>query len=194
MENTAVIFANRNFKLKSVNAKKFALWLFIVSICMLFAGLTSAYIVKKSDGRWLEFDMPDMFLYSTLVLVLSSVAMHWTYLKAKDNSLKAVKIGITATAAIAIAFFYMQYLSWVKLVAQDVFLVGNPSGSFVYIFSGLHLAHLIGGLVFLLVVFFDTMNYKVHSKSMLAIEMCTTYWHFLGGLWIYLYLFLVMNN
>ena len=194
MENTAVIFANRNFKLKSVNAKKFALWLFIVSICMLFAGLTSAYIVKKSDGRWLEFDMPDMFLYSTLVLVLSSVAMHWTYLKAKDNSLKAVKMGITATAAIAIAFFYMQYLSWVKLVAQDVFLVGNPSGSFVYIFSGLHLAHLIGGLVFLLVVFLDTMNYKVHSKSMLAIEMCTTYWHFLGGLWIYLYLFLVMNN
>jgi cytochrome c oxidase subunit 3 len=194
MENTAVIFANRNFKLKSVNAKKFALWLFIVSICMLFAGLTSAYIVKKSDGRWLQFDMPDMFLYSTLVLVLSSIAMHWTYLKAKDNSLKAVKIGITATAAIAVVFFYMQYLSWVKLVAQDVFLVGNPSGSFVYIFSGLHLAHLIGGLVFLLVVFLDTMNYKVHSKSMLAIEMCTTYWHFLGGLWIYLYLFLVMNN
>jgi cytochrome c oxidase subunit 3 len=194
MENTAVIFANRNFKLKSVNAKKFALWLFIVSICMLFAGLISAYIVKKSDGRWLQFDMPDMFLYSTVVLVLSSVAMHWTYLKAKDNSLKAVKIGITATAAIAIAFFYMQYLSWVKLVSQDVFLVGNPSGSFVYIFSGLHLAHLIGGLVFLLVVFLDTMNYKVHSKSMLAIEMCTTYWHFLGGLWIYLYLFLVMNN
>ncbi len=194
MENTAVIFANRNFKLKSVNAKKFALWLFIVSICMLFAGLTSAYIVKKSDGRWLQFDMPDMFLYSTLVLVLSSIAMHWTYLKAKDNSLKAVKIGITATAAIAVVFFYMQYLSWVKLVAQDVFLVGNPSGSFVYIFSGLHLAHLIGGLVFLLVVFLDTINYKVHSKSMLAIEMCTTYWHFLGGLWIYLYLFLVMNN
>jgi len=194
MENTAVIFANRNFKLKSVNAKKFALWLFIVSICMLFAGLTSAYIVKKSDGRWLQFDMPDMFLYSTLVLVLSSIAMHWTYLKAKDNSLKAVKIGITATAAIAVVFFYMQYLSWVELVAQDVFLVGNPSGSFVYIFSGLHLAHLIGGLIFLLVVFLDTMNYKVHSKSMLAIEMCTTYWHFLGGLWIYLYLFLVMNN
>ncbi|MDG1105383.1 MAG: cytochrome c oxidase subunit 3 [Cyclobacteriaceae bacterium] len=194
MENTAVIFANRNFKLKSVNAKKFALWLFIVSICMLFAGLTSAYIVKKSDGRWLQFDMPDMFLYSTLVLFLSSIAMHWTYLKAKNNSLKAVKIGITATAAIAVVFFYMQYLSWVELVAQDVFLVGNPSGSFVYIFSGLHLAHLIGGLVFLLVVFLDTMNYKVHSKSMLAIEMCTTYWHFLGGLWIYLYLFLVMNN
>ena len=194
MENTTVIFANRNFKLKSVNAKKFALWLFIVSICMLFAGLTSAYIVKKSDGRWLQFDMPDMFLYSTLVLVLSSIAMHWTYLKAKDNSLKAVKIGITATATIAVVFFYMQYLSWVELVAQDVFLVGNPSGSFVYIFSGLHLAHLIGGLVFLLVVFLDTMNYKVHSKSMLAIEMCTTYWHFLGGLWIYLYLFLVMNN
>ena len=194
MENTAVIFANRNIKIKSVNAKKFALWLFIVSICMLFAGLTSAYIVKKSDGRWLQFDMPDMFLYSTLVLVLSSVTMHWTYLKAKDNLLNAVKMGITVTAGMAIVFFYMQYLSWTKLVAQDVFLVGNPSGSFVYIFSGLHLAHLIGGLVFLLVVFLDTMSYKVHSKSMLAIEMCTTYWHFLGGLWIYLYLFLVMNN
>ncbi|MAJ51465.1 MAG: cytochrome oxidase subunit III [Flammeovirgaceae bacterium] len=194
MDNTAAIFANRNFKIKSINAKKFALWLFIVSICMLFAGLTSAYIVKKSDGRWLQFEMPDMFLYSTLVLVLSSIVMHLTYLKAKNNSLKAVKIGIASTAVIALVFFYMQYLSWVQLVAQDIFLVGNPSGSFVYIFSGLHLAHLIGGMVFLLVIFLDTINYKVHSKSMLAIEMCTTYWHFLGGLWIYLYLFLVMSN
>ena len=194
MDNTAAIFANRNFKIKSINAKKFALWLFIVSICMLFAGLTSAYIVKKSDGRWLQFEMPDMFLYSTLVLVLSSIVMHLTYLKAKNNSLKAVKIGIASTAVIALLFFYMQYLSWVQLVAQDIFLVGNPSGSFVYIFSGLHLAHLIGGMVFLLVIFLDTINYKVHSKSMLAIEMCTTYWHFLGGLWIYLYLFLVMSN
>ena len=194
MDNTAAIFANRNFKIKSINAKKFALWLFIVSICMLFAGLTSAYIVKKSDGRWLQFEMPDMFLYSTLVLVLSSIVMHLTYLKAKNNSLKAVKIGIASTAVIALVFFYMQYLSWVQLVAQDIFLVGNPSGSFVYIFSGLHLAHLIGGMVFLLVIFLDTINYKVHSKSMLAIEMCTTYWHFLGGLWIYLYLFLLMSN
>ena len=71
MNNTAIIFAKRNLKLKSVNAKKFALWLFIVSICMLFAGLTSAYIVKKSDGRWLEFEMPDMFLYSTCLLYTS---------------------------------------------------------------------------------------------------------------------------
>tara|TARA_B100001057_G_C22538570_1_gene828642 strand:- start:89 stop:673 length:585 start_codon:yes stop_codon:yes gene_type:complete len=194
MNNTAIIFAKRNLKLKSVNAKKFALWLFIVSICMLFAGLTSAYIVKKSDGRWLEFEMPSMFLYSTLVLVLSSITMHLTYLKAKDNSLKAVKIGITGTAIIALTFFYMQYLAWIDLVAEDVFFVGNPSGSFVYVFSGLHLAHLIGGLVFLLVIFLDTINYKVHSKNMLAIEMCTTYWHFLGALWIYLYIFLVMNN
>ena len=194
MNNASIIFAKRNFKLKSVNAKKFALWLFIVSICMLFAGLTSAYIVKKSDGRWLEFDMPDMFLYSTLVLILSSFTMQWTYLKAKDNSLIAVKIGITSTAIIALIFFYMQYLAWIDLVAEDVFFVGNPSGSFVYVFSGLHLAHLIGGLVFLLVIFLDTVNYKVHSKNMLTIEMCTTYWHFLGVLWIYLYLFLVMNN
>ena len=194
MDNTAVIFANRNFKIKSVNAKKFALWLFIVSICMLFAGLTSAYIVKKSDGKWLQFEMPEMFLYSTLVLVLSSIAMHFTYLKAKHNSIKAVKIGIASTALIALVFFYMQYLSWVKLVSYNIFLVGNPAGSFVYIFSGLHLAHLIGGLVFLFVVFINTMNYKVHSKSMLAIEMCTTYWHFLGLLWIYLYIFLVINN
>ena len=194
MYNSAVIFANRNFKLKSINAKKFALWLFIVSICMLFAGLTSAYIVKKSDGRWLQFEMPDMFFYSTLILILSSIIMHWTYLMAKNNSLKRVKIGITGTAFLALSFFFMQYLAWIELVDENVFLVGNPSGSFVYIFSGLHLAHLIGGLVFLLVIFLDTINYKVHSKNMLAIEMCTTYWHFLGALWIYLYLFLVINN
>ena len=75
-----------------------------------------------------------------------------------------------------------------------MFLVGNPSGSFVYVFSGLHLVHLLGGLGFLVVVFVDTLKFEVHSKNLLTIEMCTTYWHFLGGLWIYLYLFLVINN
>lgn len=135
MENTTVIFANRNFKLKSVNAKKFALWLFIVSICMLFAGLTSAYIVKKSDGRWLQFDMPDMFLYSTLVLVLSSIAMHWTYLKAKDNSLKEVKIGITATAAIAMVFFLYAIFIMGQISVSRYFFSREPFGILcLYIF------------------------------------------------------------
>ncbi|NQW27745.1 MAG: cytochrome c oxidase subunit 3 [Flammeovirgaceae bacterium] len=194
MRSNAVILANRAIKIKVFNAKKFALWLFLISVCMLFAGLTSAYLVKKSDGNWLQFDMPQIFLYSTIVLIISILSMHWTYRSAKNNTLLSLKWGLLFTGLLAIIFSYLQFEGWGQLVETNVFLVGNPSGSFVYVFSGLHLVHLLGGLGFLVVVFVDTLKFQVHSKNLLTIEMCTTYWHFLGGLWIYLYLFLVINN
>lgn len=177
-----------------MNPKKFALWLFILSVTMIFASLTSAYIVKKSEGNWLIFQFPISFIYTSVIIVLSSITMHVAYLGAKKNNLLAVRIGLIITAVLAIAFSVGQYLSWNELVAQDVFFVGNPAGSFIYIFTGLHVAHLVGGLIYLTIVLASSYRYQVHSKNLLSIEMCATYWHFLGGLWLYLYVFLTLNN
>ena len=161
---------------------------------MIFISLSSAYIVKQSEGNWLIFEFPELFKTTSIIIVLSSLSMHWSYLAAKKNNLLQIRLGLVVTALLATAFTIGQYMAWDELVQQDVFFVGNPAGSFVYIFTGLHIAHLAGGVIFLAVMLTASFRYKVHSKSLTKIEMCTTYWHFLGGLWLYLYLFLVLNN
>jgi len=178
----------------SMHPKKFALWLFIVSVVMVFAGLTSAYIVRQAEGNWLEFNLPEIFYYSTGIIILSSVTMHWAYNSAKDNNMSMLKIAMGLTSVLGLIFLVTQWYSWVALVDRDVYFVGNPSGSFLYVFTGLHALHLVSGVIFLIIVLISSMNYKVHSQNMARMEMCATYWHFLGGLWIYLFMFLLLNH
>ncbi len=181
-------------KVRSMNPKKFGLWVFMITVVMIFASLTSAYIVKKAEGDWLIIQFPELFKVTSVLIVLSSISMHFAYIAAKRNQLLNIRLGLAITGLLAIGFSVGQYLSWGELVAQGIYFVGNPAGSFIYVFTGLHVAHLLGGLVFLIVVVSRAFAYKVHSKNMLSIEMCATYWHFLGGLWLYLYIFLIVNN
>ena len=175
----------------SMNPKKFILWLFIVSIIMLFAAMTSAYLVRRAEGNWLEYTIPAVFSYSSIVLVLSSLTMQWAYMAAKKDNFSGLRIGITLTFALGIAFLYMQFQGWVQLVDQNVFFVGNPAGSFMYIFTGLHGFHLISGLIVLLFGLVAAFRLKIHAKSLNQLEIVTTYWHFLDVLWLYLFFFLV---
>jgi cytochrome c oxidase subunit III len=178
----------------SMQPKKFALWLFIVSIVMLFAALTSAYIVKQADGNWLSFELPRAFIASTILIAISSLTMHLSYSAARKDEFMRVKVMLLLTVLLGIAFLFTQYYSWSELVESNVYFVSNyASGSFIYVFTGLHGLHLVSGLIFLLITFIFSVRLEVHSKKLLQIEMCMTYWHFLGGLWLYLYLFLLFN-
>lgn len=178
----------------AMNPKKFAMWLFIVSVVMIFASLTSAYIVRQAEGNWAFFELPQLFWINTGVILASSITMHWAYLSAKRDSLESVKIATIITTILGVSFLVGQYFAWGVLVANKVHFVGNPSGSFVYVISGLHGLHIVGGVVFLLILLNSTFKYKVHSKNLNQIEMCATYWHFLGGLWLYLFIFLLLNR
>jgi cytochrome c oxidase subunit 3 len=178
----------------SMDPIKFALWLFIVTIVMLFAAFTSAYIVRQAEGNWLDFSLPTIFYWNTGILLLSSLTMQWAYASAKRDNLKNVKTGIFLTILLAIGFLAGQVAGWGKLVDEGVFFVGNPSGSFMYVFTGLHGIHLISGIIFIIIVLVATVRYKVHSKNIRLIEMCNTYWHFLDALWVYLFIFLLLNR
>lgn len=178
----------------SMHPQKFALWLFVVSVIMIFAALTSAYIVRRGEGNWLEFDLPAIFYYTSGVIILSSITMQWAYIAAKRDNLEVLKIALVLTSILGIAFLVGQFIAWGDLVDQNVYFVGNPSGSFLYVLTGVHGLHLISGVIFLLIVLALAFKYKVHSKSMVRIEMCATYWHFLGALWLYLFLFLSYNH
>jgi cytochrome c oxidase subunit III len=180
-----------------VHPLKFALWLIIISIIMMFAAFTSAYIVRKEEGNWLEFDLPQNLIINTALLVLSSLFMQLAYNAARKDNLNQVKIFLIATLTLGTAFLIGQWQAWDVLVNNRVFFGGsdaNPSGSFLYVLTGVHGFHLVTGLIFVLIVLFSSFKYKVHSRNLLRIELCTIYWHFLGGLWVYLYLFLTLNH
>jgi len=178
----------------SMHPKKFALWLFMVTVVMIFAALTSAYIVRQAEGNWLEYDLPQVFWFTSGIVVLSSLFLHWAYISAKKDNLSQLRIGMSMAVLLGIVFLVGQWYSWVALVDRQVFFVGNPSGSFLYVFTGLHAVHLISGVIFLIIVLISSFRYKVHSQAMNTMEMATSYWHFLGGLWIYLFMFLLLNH
>ena len=177
-----------------MHPKKFALWLFIVSIIMFFAAFTSAYLVKASEGQLLNMKLPSLFTISTLVIILSSVSMQWAYVSAKRNEIKSIKGMLIATSILGIIFLVNQFAGWGQLVDQNIYFAGSNSlASFIYVLTGLHGLHLLGGIIFLFITTIAALKYKVHSKNIILIQMCATYWHFLGGLWIYLFLFLNVN-
>lgn len=178
----------------AMHPKKFALWLFLVTIVMIFAALTSAYIVRQSEGNWLEYDLPTIFWYTSGIVVVSSICLQYAYSAAKKDNLTGVRAGLSLAVLFGIAFLVGQWYSWVALVDENVFFVGNPAGSFLYVFTGLHAIHLISGVIFLIIVLISTYRYKVHSKSMDTLEMAATFWHFLAALWLYLFMFLLLNH
>ena len=178
-----------------VEPKKFVLWLLLVSSIMLFAGFTSAYIVRRGEGEWVVFELPIMFMLNTGVVVLSSVFMQWAYLAAKKDELNQTKIGLGLAIVLGTLFCIMQYWGWSQMVYNSIYFgFANPSGSFVYVITGLHLAHVVIGILYLITILIQTFRFKVHKKAIRGIAMCNTYWHFVGILWIYLYVFLLLNR
>ncbi|WP_347160221.1 cytochrome c oxidase subunit 3 [Pontibacter chitinilyticus] len=176
---------------------KFSLWLIIISIVMMFAAFTSAYIVRREEGNWLDFELPRILVLNTVVIVLSSITMQWAYFSAKKNNLATLKTMLLLTLALGIVFLIGQWNAWAVLVQNNVYFGGdgsNPAGSFIYVLTGVHGFHIITGLIFLLLTLSASLRYRVHSKNMLRIQLCTIYWHFLGGLWLYLYFFLLVNH
>ncbi len=173
---------------------KIVLWVSLASIVMLFAGLTSAYMVREAEGNWVQFDLPKAFYISTFLIILSSITIQMAISAIKKNNLQAVKKYLIVTLALGIGFVFAQLFGWSSLVDQKVYLVGNPSGSFIYALTGLHLAHLIGGILALMLTSGKAIMEKYTANNYLGITLCAIYWHFLDGLWIYLFVFLALNH
>ncbi|OWY24192.1 cytochrome oxidase subunit III [Sphingobacteriales bacterium UPWRP_1] len=181
-----------------IHPKKFALWLGIGTVIMMFAGFTSAFIVRRAAGNWVEFELPPLFYMSTLVIAMSSIALFFAQRAFKANHRLQYRnlLGLTFTGGIA--FIVLQYAAWMQLASYGILLRGNPSGSFVYVISGVHAAHVLGGVV-LLGLFFvralpkpdpvQELLSEINPERNLGIEMLSVYWHFVGILWLYLLVF-----
>lgn len=170
-------------------------WLIIVTIIMVFAGLTSALIVKKSDGSWLSFEVPTIFTLSTAVIIVSSAFLEIAQVLNKRGKKSATSIVLWLSLLLGIGFMATQFIGWTDLVDQNIYLGGansNAAGSFVYVITGLHWAHMIAGVIYMVIVAV-TIAFNEFDNPVRAVRNCATFWHFLGLLWLYLYIFLILN-
>lgn len=174
-------------------AKKMMLWFAMISMTMMFAGLTSAYVVSKARPDWLEnFNLPAAFHFSTLVIVLSSISFWMAFKSLKERNAAAVTRYTVFTLLLAIAFTVSQWVGFSSVVADGYYFTGSESSvttSFLYVIVITHFAHLIGGIVVLLIVLLKHINGRYQDKP-LGFVLAHTFWHFLGFLWLYLFVFL----
>jgi cytochrome c oxidase subunit 3 len=176
-----------------IHPKKVVLWVSMVSIVMIFAALSSALMVRQGEGNWNYFKMPPMFWITSGLILLSSVTMQWSLVSLKRESFPNLVTGLWITALLGVAFLAGQFIGWMELVNMGVFFRDNPSNSFLYILTGLHGLHLIGGLIAVIWVLVKAILFRYRANKMLGVELCATYWHFMGALWIYLFLFLLYH-
>jgi cytochrome c oxidase subunit 3 len=170
----------------------------MASMAMAFAGLTSGYVVSRKallqENLWMEFPLPQWFTWSTIVIALSSLTMILaTRSIRKDDTPNATRF-IWGTFALGLLFFWMQYMGWQDLIERGIYFTGkgsSTSGSWVYIITLFHLLHILGGLITLAVTGNRASRAKYSSDNKLGFELSAIFWHFLGGLWLYLFLFLL---
>ncbi|MCC7332310.1 MAG: heme-copper oxidase subunit III [Flavobacteriales bacterium] len=170
------------------------LWIAIVSIVMLFGGWTSAVIVSKgSSPRWFSFDLPFAFTISTLIIVASSLIFHYGLFSIRKGNSNVLKLASIITLVLGVMFIVSQYYGWKDLYSNGIFATGSKStsaSSFIYLVTVFHVLHLLAGIISVLVVAIKSLKEKYNQENTLGVELSIIYWHFLGGLWIYLFLFL----
>ncbi len=170
----------------------------LFTITMLFAGLTSAYVVRRNGGDWFMINLPPMFLVSTIVILTSSIALFFSQWAFKNDKLSMGSGLLALTTLLGIGFAGTQFMGYQELMAGGVFLVPAPgqtgmtSGSFIYLLTLVHLAHLAFGVLSLIYTFVMSLRKRYNASNTHGIRVCSIYWHFLGGLWIYLFLFLTI--
>ncbi|MBN8788303.1 MAG: cytochrome c oxidase subunit 3 [Terrimonas sp.] len=177
---------------KKIHPYKFNLWLGLAGIIMMFAGLTSAYIVKRSQPGWESFTLPRIFLYSTIVMLVSSVTIQVALKAFREREMARYRLFFGITAILGIVFMIMQINGFYQFQANGMKMIGigsNPAYSFILAIAGVHVLHVLGGLIAMLVIVSRVYGKKKRNYDSVPIDIMTTYWHFVDLLWVYLFVF-----
>ena len=181
-------------KARSDRSYKLILLFAMVSMVMMFAGLTSAFVISKSRADWLkDFEIPLPFYASTLAIIGCSITFHLAKKAIQKDNRKGTTSFLLATLALGILFVILQFSGFGQIVTRGYYFTGSESSittTFLYVVTLAHLAHLAGGLISLLIIIYNHFKQKYNSAQTLGIELGAMYWHFLDLLWVYLFLFL----
>tara|TARA_B110000037_G_scaffold23177_1_gene26320 strand:+ start:3815 stop:4396 length:582 start_codon:yes stop_codon:yes gene_type:complete len=187
-----------NTQEKQKRAKKMMLWFGIISLIMSFAGLTSAFIVSSSREDWLaDFVLPNSFIYSTLIIFLSSIVLFAAKQALKKNQATTTTSLLIGALVLGIAFIYSQILGFNQIIDSGYNFTGPTSNitmSYIYVIAVVHIVHVLAGIICLIVVIINQLNKKYSSENTLGFDLASTFWHFVDILWLYLFFFLYFFN
>ena len=188
-----VTMTRDEYKSRTARSYKLILLFSMVSMTMMFAGLTSAFVVSKSRVDWLkDFELPAAFYFSTIVIMGCSVTFHLAKKAIQKDNKNATTTFLFATLALGILFVILQFVGFDQIVKQGYYFTGSESSittTFFYVVAVVHLIHLAGGVISLLIIIYNHFKQKYNSSQTLGIELGAMYWHFLDFLWIYLFLY-----
>lgn len=194
---------------RKIHPHKFALWVAMGSISMMFAGLTSGYMVREAQGNWRYFHLPTVFWYSTVAIILSSITIFLATKAFKSRQIPRYRVLLLTTIVLGSVFCALQWLGFYQLYHMGQAVVingqtlneispvrvdGNPSESFLFIIAGLHIAHILGGIVTLIITFLRSFRTRIKVYNSTGLEIAGGYWHFVDALWIYLFVFFLVNQ
>jgi cytochrome c oxidase subunit 3 len=188
------IMTTEEQKSRTARSYKLILLFAMVSMTMMFAGLTSAFVVSKSRADWLkDFQLPTAFFYSTAAIIGCSVTFYLAKKAIQKNNQSKTTLFLLTTLVLGILFVVLQFVGFGQIVDNGYYFTGSGSSittTFLYVVTVVHLIHLAGGVISLLIIIYNHFKQKYNSSQTLGIELGAMYWHFLDLLWVYLFLFL----
>jgi cytochrome c oxidase subunit 3 len=181
----------------SLNRYRVGMWVALAGIAMMFTSLTSAYIVRANTSNdWRPIMMPQLLWVSTALIFLSSISFEVARRSLKQGKARVYQRWLLLTVLLGLAFLATQLMSWRQLVAQGIYVSTNPHSSFFYVLTGAHGLHLLGGILaldFLLLRSWRNRDEEdAVAKRQAIANSVALYWHFMDGLWIYLFLLLFL--
>lgn len=174
---------------KRMHPHKFTLWVAIGSLLMMFAGLTSAFIVKSNQVNWKPVTMPVWFTISTILMLISSGTMQLSLRSFRERVMRNYRMWMLVTLVLGLGFVASQWIGFQELWSKQVTFQGAGAGQFLYVIFGLHALHVVAGVIVLLVMAIRSFAGSVKTYSPVPVEIASTYWHFVDLLWIYLFVF-----
>lgn len=172
---------------------RIGMWVAIAAILMMFAALTSAYVFRAGTTGWRPIEIPPLMWASTAAILASSATFELARRGLKREDARGYRLWLWASLALGALFLALQLLAWRQLVAQGIYLATNPHSSFFYVLTGLHGLHLaggIGGLGYLIARArreAEGARREVKAVGAARADAVGIYWHFMDGLWLYLF-------
>jgi len=179
----------------------FMLWMGVIGSSLLFASIFIIYLIRVHHENGHFIALPDMFWLSTLVILFSSITLHEANLAFAQERFLHYRVFLGSTFLLGVTFMLLQISGWLELIEGGVFIGRNTSVAFIYLLTGLHLLHILAGVVYLSILFrkavknrtyIDSFIYSVNPPNRLRLKLMTRYWHFVDALWLVVFIFLVL--
>jgi cytochrome c oxidase subunit 3 len=175
-----------------ISKARLGLWILLIIILMMFAGLSSAYIVLRGTPDWQSIAIPPILWLNTAILLASSAAIEAARKSLAHRRVDVMKTWILVSAVFGFAFLTGQLYAWRQLVSAGVYLPSTLHSSFFYLLTGLHGIHLLGGVSAMGYVLARAFRNRIIPGTDESLQLCATYWHAMDGLWVYLFVLLVL--